>query len=149
MTYSLCFIKIEKMKKIDNKMSNNDDLTGKKVGFRFMLFRKAIGKTVRELSSELNVTESTITGIEKGAAYPGIGYLHYFHEKYGLNINWLLTKTGPMFVKKSRSETKDPMVEKYAELIELMRIPAVEQAIEAALTEIRALLELEKESNKE
>jgi transcriptional regulator with XRE-family HTH domain len=137
------------MKKTDNKMLKNDDLTGKKVGFRFMLFRKAIGKTVRELSSELNVPESTITGIENGDAYPEIEYLHCLHEKYGLNINWLLTKTGRMFVKKSPSETKDPMVEKYAELIELMRVPAVEQAIEAALTEIRALLELEKEKNRE
>jgi transcriptional regulator with XRE-family HTH domain len=137
------------MKKIDKNMSKSDKFVRKKVGFRFMLFRKAIGKTVRELSSELNVTESTITDIENGTAYPEIEYLHYFHEKYGLNINWLLTKTGRMFVKKSPSETKDPRYEKYVELIELMRVPAVEQAIEAALTEIRALLELQKQNNRE
>jgi len=114
-----------------------------------MLFRRAIQKTVRKLASELNVSESKILNIENGAEYPGITYLHYFYEKYGLNINWLLTKTGHMFIKKPRAETKAPMYEKYAELIELMRIPAVEQAIEAALTEIRALLELEKQNNKE
>ena len=61
----------------------------------------------------------------------------------------MLTKTGRMFVRKAQAGTKDPMYEKYAELIELMRVPAVEQAIEAALTEIRALLELEKEKNRE
>jgi transcriptional regulator with XRE-family HTH domain len=137
------------MNKIDNDMSKDNILVKKEVGFRFMLFRKAIQKTVRKLASELNASESAITDIENGTAYPGIAYLHYLYVKYGLNINWLLTKTGHMFVKKSRSKTKDPMYEKYAELIELMRVPAVEQAIEAALTEIRALLELEKQNNTE
>lgn len=149
MTDSFYFIRMEQMSKIDNDMSKNGNLARKEVGFRFMLFRRAIEKTVRELASELNVPESTIVDIENGAAYPGITYLHNLYEKYRLNINWLLTKTGRMFVRKSRAGTKDPMYEKYAELVELMRVPAVEQAIEAALTEIRALLELEKEKNRE
>jgi len=143
------FIKMEQMNKIDKNMLKNGNLARKEVGFRFMLFRRAIRKTVRELASELKVAESTIVDIENGAAYPGIAYLHYLYEKYRLNINWLLTKTGRMFVRKARAGTKDPMYEKYAELVELMRVPAVEQAIEAALTEIRALLELEKQKNKE
>ena len=67
------------MNKIDNDMLKNNTLVKKEVGFRFMLFRKAIQKTVRKLASELNISESAIIDIENGAAYPGIAYLHYFY----------------------------------------------------------------------
>jgi len=134
---------------IDNNKMKNDNSTQKDLGFRFLLFRKAIEKTVRELASEANVTESAINGIESGAAYPGIVFLHYLRKQYGLNINWLLTKEGRMFEKERPQEKKESMYGKYAELIELMRVPAVEQAINAALTQILALLELEKQQEKD
>ena len=54
-----------------------------------------------------------------------------------------------MFEKGRPGEKKESMYEKYAELIELMRVPAVEQAINAALTQILALLELEKQQEKD
>ena len=54
-------------------------------------------------------------------------------------------KEGQMFENGWQREKKEPIYEKYAELIELMRIPAVEHAIKAALTQILALRELEKE----
>ena len=54
-------------------------------------------------------------------------------------------KKGQMFKKGRSREKKEPIYEKYPELIESMRIPAVEHAIKAALTQILALQELEKE----
>ena len=128
-------------------MNKNDRLKKKDkkkdMGFRFLLFRKAMGKSVRELAAEVNVHEAVITGIEDGNAYPEITFLHLLHVKYGLNINWLLTDNGHMFAKKNRSR-KTSENKNYAEMFDLMRIPAVEEAIQAALTEIRALLELER-----
>ncbi len=134
---------------LNENKANSDNSTRENLGFRFLLFRKAIGKTARELSSEANVTESIINGIESGTAYPGITFLHFLHGEYGLNINWLLTKEGQMFESGRPVEKKESMYEKYAELIELMRVPAVEQAINAALTQILALLRLEKDQEKQ
>ena len=134
---------------LDKNKTKHDNSKQENLGFRFLLFRKAIGKTVREIASEANVSGSTINGIESGAVYPEITFLHFLRKEYGLNINWLLTKEGQMLEKGLLREKKEPIYEKYAELIELMRVPAVEQAINAALTQILALLELEKEQEKE
>jgi len=136
------------MNEIDNKMQNDDNLTKKELGFRFLMFRKAIGKTEMELASELNIPEAKINDIETGVVYPEIALLHYLYKTYGLNIHWLLTRAGHMFIKKkSRPEKTDPLYDRYAELIDLMEVPAVEQAIKAALTEIRALLALGKQED--
>lgn len=131
-------------------MQNNDCLAKKDLGFRFMMFRKALRKTEKELASELNIPESQINAIETGAIFPEITWLHFLYKKYGLNITWLLTRAGQMFMKeKVRPGKKDTLDGKYAELIDLMQVPAVEQAINAALVEIRALLALEtQEKNK-
>jgi transcriptional regulator with XRE-family HTH domain len=134
------------MNKIDKDMQLNDKTVRKEMGFRFLLFRKAIQKTGKQLASELNIPESTINEIENGSTYPKITWLHYLYEKYELNINWLLTQNGRMFTKESRPGKKDSPEQKYAELIELMQVPAVEQAINATLTKIRALLKLEKQN---
>lgn len=121
----------------------------KNLGFRFLLFRKAIEKTIKELAFELRTKEATLNGIESGTVYPEITILHFLRKEYGLNINWLLTKEGKMFERERPQEKKESVYEKYAELIELMRVPAVEQAINAALTQILALLELEKQQETE
>ena len=137
------------MNKLDKNKTKNDNSEQENLGFRFLLFRKAIGKTVREIASEANISESVINGIESGTVYPEITFLHFLRREYGLNINWLLTKEGQMLEKGRPREKKEPIYEKYAELIELMRVPAVEQTINAALTQILALLKLEKEQEKD
>jgi transcriptional regulator with XRE-family HTH domain len=132
------------MNNLDNEIKKNNAEPVEELGFRFRLFRKAIRKSARDLASELGVGLSVIRQIEKGGAYPKITYLHYLYNKYGLNINWLLSQTGHMFVEKP-GEKADHLFKKYAELLDLMQVPAVEQAISAALTQIRNLLELERD----
>lgn len=129
-------------------MQYDDILIKKELGFRFLMFRKAIRKTEMELASELNITEAKINDIETGIVYPEIAILHYLYKTYGLNIHWLLTRAGHMFIKKKcQPEKTDSLYNRYAELIDLMEVPAVEQAIKAALTEIRAILVLGKEED--
>jgi len=53
-------------------------------------------------------------------------------------------RKGLILENRRQLEKKEHINEPYAELIELMRIPDVEQAINKALTQILALLELEK-----
>ena len=54
-------------------------------------------------------------------------------------------KEGQMCENGRLCEKKEPIYEKYAEFIQLMRVPAVEHAIKTALTQIHAIRELEQE----
>jgi transcriptional regulator with XRE-family HTH domain len=126
-------------------------LLKKEIGRRFKRFRETIGKTQMQLAGELKVYQSTITNIEVGKTFPGLKYLHYFHDKYRLNTNWLLSGRGDMF--ESEEERKpstvsllhchihkqDAMYKKYAELIDLMQVPVIEQVILAKLVELKVL----------
>ncbi|UCH96259.1 MAG: helix-turn-helix transcriptional regulator [Candidatus Aminicenantes bacterium] len=123
----------------------------KEIGRRFKRFREAIGKTQTQLAKELNVYQSTITNIEVGKTFPGIKYLHYFHHTYGLNTNWLLSNKGEIFVSEEARTSSaasllechvpknNPLYEKYAELIALMKVPMVEQIILAKLVELKVV----------
>jgi transcriptional regulator with XRE-family HTH domain len=106
----------------------------KEIGSRFLQFRKSIGKRQHQLASELNVTQSTIANIECGKAFPNLTYLQHFYHRYRLNINWLFTNQGNMFVDQKSAD------EKYIDLINLLQVPVIEQLIMAKLIETKALL---------
>lgn len=139
------------MKKNDKKMKKTNALVGD-WGFRFLLFRKAIKRNQLQMASELKTHLAEIAGIEKNTIYPKINYLHYLNKKYGLNINWLLCNTGDMFVKepppdidtnyavKPSTPNHQGKNEKIIELMQLMKIPAVEKIIMAKLEEIKERL---------
>lgn len=123
----------------------------KEIGRRFKRFREAIGKTQTQLANELDVYQSTITNIEVGKTFPSLKYLHYFHRKYRLNTNWLLSDVGDIFIPEeepvpsatallnSHLQRSQLSYERYTELLELMQIPVVEQVILAKLTEIKVM----------
>lgn len=123
----------------------------KEIGKRFRKFREVIKKAQHELASELDIYQSTITNIERGKTFPNIRYLQYFYETYNLNINWLLTNEGELKVVHYRTNPNatsvmdchipynDPKYDKYAELMNYMQVPEVEQVILAKLTEVKAL----------
>lgn len=115
-------------------MSVNDTESKEKVGDRFHRFRIKLGKAQHELGAELNVSQSTIANIERGKSFPNINYLHYFYHTYRLDINWLLTSDGEMFLKDDQGK------ESYIDLVNMMEVPLVEKMILAKLVETRALL---------
>jgi len=112
------------MKKIDNYLKTN-------IADRFTIFRKSIGKTQLELATELHIYQSTITNIEKANTLPRINYLHYLYENYKLNIQWMVTGKGKMFVqdKKGSKIVAEPsasygteeIVERKAQTIEFLK----------------------------
>ncbi|MGE5343993.1 MAG: helix-turn-helix domain-containing protein [Candidatus Omnitrophota bacterium] len=121
------------------------------VGQRFKTFRIDRKKAQHLLAAELKVHQSTITNIEHGTTFPKINYLQYFYEKYGLNINWLVTGEGEMYMRTHPSavgastisypnvQYGDPKFEQYNELMNLMQIPVVEQVVLAKLMECKTL----------
>jgi transcriptional regulator with XRE-family HTH domain len=127
----------------------------KEIGKRFRKFREAIGKTQAQVARELSVYQSTITNIEIGRTFPGVKYIHYFHKKYGLNNNWLLNNIGDMFNPEEDANPRalskiacyipkgDPRYPKYADLIEMMQIPVIEQVLLAKLAELKVIAQYE------
>lgn len=107
------------------------------IGSRFKRFRENIGRVQRDLGEELGITQSTVANIERGKAYPSIVYLHYLFRQYRLNINWMLTGRGDMVIHGTSVD------DKYSELINLMRVPVIEQIIFAKLEELKAILKEE------
>ena len=113
----------------------------KEIGQRFRVFRKAIGKKQIQLAREIGVSPSAISFIERGTSFPKINYIDFLHRNYRLNIDWLLGGDVPMFsvLKEEGNECAsflpchvayhDPLYVMYVELMELMRVPVVEQEI--------------------
>ncbi len=141
----------EKMKK-KKKQTSALKTTKKEVGKRFKVFRLGKKKMQHELASELQVHQSTITNIEKGISFPNVGYLIYFFEKYGVNLNWMLCGYGEQYMDVSEykgasrimapdAEYDSYKAERYRELNSLMRIPVIEQMVMAKLSESKVLFE--------
>lgn len=137
------------------KLPKTDNELKKEIGKRFRKFRDDISKAQHHLASELSIYQSTITNIERGKTFPNIRYLQHFHEKYKLNLNWLLSNEGEMLILHYRTNPnassvmdchiryEDPKYHQYAELMNYMQVPAVEQVILAKLTEVKALFKAE------
>ncbi len=117
------------------------------VGIRFKAFRANQKKPQHEMAAELKVHQSTITNIEHGTTFPKISYLYYFFENYGLNINWLITGEGEMYlhsrdaaggaqpVTMPHIQYGDTHYDQYVELTQLMEVPVIEQVMLAKLAE--------------
>ncbi|MCP4653735.1 MAG: helix-turn-helix transcriptional regulator [Candidatus Omnitrophica bacterium] len=119
-------------------INDQDIISTKEVGRLFKKFRESIDKDQHELASELNNSQGSISRIESGFCKPKLGYLHYLYKKYRLNINWLLSGKGEMFILEGRQIlVKD---KKYIELIKLMQMPGIELLILAKLAETKIIL---------
>jgi transcriptional regulator with XRE-family HTH domain len=124
----------------------------KDVGARFNQFRKKLNKTQQQFANELSIYQSTITNFEQGRTFPSLNYLFHFHERYGLNITWLITGKGEMIFKdyqilnnaasiSDRSPGYTPQDQKsHHQLLYLLEIPVFEQIIMAKFLEVKKLL---------
>ena len=120
----------------------------KEIGRRFYEFRRILDKTQLQLAQELSVYQSTITNLEVGKTFPSINYILYFRERYGLNPTWLVSGEGEMLLKEEKREPWakstlpchlekiDPRYSQYVQLLDLLRIPAVESVIMGKISEL-------------
>ena len=140
----------------------------KNIGSRFTEFRHLIGLNQAQLANELFVNQGTINHIEKGKSFPNIKYIVKLYLHYNLNPTWLICGKGgkymgekevvkkPRKVKKSWMKSRLPChidsnstkYERYLELMELMRVPAIEKVIMGKLTELELMAKEEIESFK-
>ncbi len=127
----------------NNNKCNFGEAYRETVGYRFHLFRKAISKERDDIAVELNVSLSVVAGFEDNTITPQLPHLNTLYAKFRLNINWLLTGVGDMFLEEPKDHSST-IPESHKELLHLMQVPAVKHSIDGLLTQLKALLELEK-----
>jgi DNA-binding XRE family transcriptional regulator len=127
----------KKMKKIKHTGKRDYLSIKKQIGQRFKKFRENIDKTQVQLAAEFDVYQSTITNIEVGKTFPSLKYLHFLGENYGLNADWIVNDRGEMIAESPPFPTA--MIEKYINLLTLMKVPVVEQLILARLEEVKVI----------
>ena len=71
------------------------------IGIRLKKFRKNIGLKQKEIAEHFNITQSAWAGYEKGARTIPSEILEYLSKEYDLNLNWLFTGHGKMFIQKT------------------------------------------------
>ena len=82
----------------------------KAMGKRFKQFRELVEKSKIQMEQEANhplIKAKKINQFEYGAIIPDIIFIQYFTEEYGLNLTWLVTGSGFIFVKKGPKTPED------------------------------------------
>ena len=74
------------------------------VGIRLRELRKSLKLSQLEFSASLNVTQSAISQIEKNIISPSFDILTKISNTYFINLNWLITGEGSMFLSDQKNE---------------------------------------------
>ena len=82
----------------------NNEYTGNKsllnIGRRFRGFRELLQATPGQMAKKLNKKTDYIQAVENGDREPAPDDLFYLAKKFSLNLGWLLTGSGPIFIPK-------------------------------------------------
>lgn len=70
------------------------------IGKRIKELKAVLKITSLELAKKLDIPARTIGSYERDEAQPGPKFLNALIVKFGVNINWLLTGEGNMFISK-------------------------------------------------
>ena len=87
----------------------------KKLGERMKKVRKELGLIQKDFAAAVGITDAYISDIEKGKKYPSDPILQLIAVKHHINLTWLETGTGPMFVWQSPANKKERLSPKQLE----------------------------------
>ena len=73
------------------------------IGTRVKNIRKLLNKSQEELAKELSVTKQAISNIENSKSAPSISLLSKLLIDYDININYILSGIGDIFVTKEKT----------------------------------------------
>lgn len=74
---------------------------------RLREFRASMRLTSSEVANALGIPVRTIGSYERGEVLPGSKFYDLMIEKYNMNINWLISGRGTMFINQQLPENKD------------------------------------------
>ena len=81
------------------------------IGKRLKRIRKELGLTQKEFATSIEISEATLRRYESGQNFPDAEVLERIADKYGVNIHWLITGKGPMFLKDSYKNIDSELLE--------------------------------------
>lgn len=69
------------------------------IGDRIKEVRNTLKLTQFTVSEKLNINQGNYSRIEKNIHEPNMSFLHFFSKIYNVNLNWLISGEGEMFLK--------------------------------------------------
>lgn len=78
-------------------MKDNTKILKKNTGARLLAIRKKLKMNQEELAKHLNVSNGTISAIEKGNILPSFKVIYLLAKKFNVNLFFLVFGTGEMF----------------------------------------------------
>lgn len=95
------------------------------ISSNFKNLRKEINISQKEFSQKIEVPVTTISKYERGETRPSVEILTRLGDIFGVNINWLLTGQGEMFLTKTekeeeKEEEKPALKEKMIEMFDTL-----------------------------
>ena len=113
------------------------------IGERIEKVRTHLGLNQVLFAKRLGTSQGVISNYEKGARAPSIKFLKTLREVFQVNINWLLTGEGPMFLEEQpEEEGRARVIDFEDERLKQMFEYLMEKWESASLKE-RRLIELE------
>ncbi len=114
----------------------------KEIGARFRQIREHFDYSQVEIARILDIKQSTISQIEAGANFPGVGILSLLVEKFDVNLSWLIGGKGTMLTHHNEIQallgSGDKLDKRYIDLLKFMQAnPDAEQVILNKMTELR------------
>ncbi len=85
------------MKFPGDKMNENSNKLKNTIGSRLQSIRKKLHLNQEQLANHLDVSNGTISAIEKGNLFPSFKVIYYLAKKYNVNLLFLLFGNGDMF----------------------------------------------------
>jgi transcriptional regulator with XRE-family HTH domain len=77
---------------------------------RLRLFLDTLHPTNRQVALSVGISSSALSAVLAGKSYLHPEHLRKLHDLYGLNLNWLLSGTGPMIVSKDNANAMTGLV---------------------------------------
>jgi transcriptional regulator with XRE-family HTH domain len=134
-------------------MSNriDENTLRKEIGGRLKAARQRLGLRQKALASKLATTQSNIANIERGAIYPNNFMLFTLAGEYRVNVTWLLTGKGGMFViDMNVIESDKPLDARYTQLLNHMtKNPDMEELMFAKFKELKIIFRRASDTPKE
>ena len=78
---------------------------------RLREFKAANRLTLTEIANKLNMPPRTIGSYERGEVLPGTKFYNLMIENYNINVNWLITGIGTMYINQTVPENEDSILQ--------------------------------------
>ncbi|MFW9872548.1 MAG: helix-turn-helix domain-containing protein [Candidatus Thorarchaeota archaeon] len=85
-------------------------MTKKEIGNRIKYLREFLHLSQDQFAKKVGTHKQTISKYERGEQFPKVNMLNPWVDIFNVNLNWLLTGQGEMFLEKKQEEKKEEIV---------------------------------------